>query len=125
MLHQALTVLLDKPDPVAAWKHLVGPNDVVGIKSKVWHHAPSPKAVEETIGKHLLNAGVKKEDRAAHDRGVRRNPVFARATARSIQNLAVRTEKGHAPPVAHFFCLNRRPALIADSFSVDLQDGLK
>jgi len=81
MLDQAVTTLLDTPDPVSAWKQLVRPTDIVGIKSNVWYHLPTPKPLEAAIRKRLLDAGVKKENMTADDRGVLRNPVFNRSTA--------------------------------------------
>jgi len=81
MLDQAVTTLLDTPDPVSAWKQLVRPTDIVGIKSNVWYYLPTPKPLEAAIRKRLLDAGVKKENMTADDRGVLRNPVFNRSTA--------------------------------------------
>ena len=81
MLDQAVTTLLDIPDPVVAWKQLVRPNDIVGIKSNFWYHLPTPKSLETAIIKHLVDAGVSKENVSVDDRGVRKNPVFNQATA--------------------------------------------
>jgi hypothetical protein len=81
MLDQAVTALLGVPDPETAWKQLVKPSDVVGIKSNVWHYLPTPRALEEAIQTRLLDAGVKQKNIDADDRGVRGNPVFKRATA--------------------------------------------
>ena len=81
MLDQAVTSLLEAPDPESAWKQLVKPSDVVGIKSNVWHYLPTPKTLEEAIQTRLMDAGVKAENVDADDRGVLGNPVFERATA--------------------------------------------
>lgn len=81
MLDQAVTTLLDVPDPVVAWKQLVRPSDIVGIKSNVWYYLPTPKPLETAIIKHLVDAGVSKEKVSVDDRGVRKNPVFNQATA--------------------------------------------
>jgi hypothetical protein len=81
MLDQAVTALMDTTDPVLAWKQLVKPVDIVGIKTNVWHHLPTPEPLEAAIWKRLLDVGVKKENIAADDRGVLRNPVFEGATA--------------------------------------------
>jgi hypothetical protein len=81
MLDQAVTTLLDATDPVSAWKQLVGPTDIVGIKSNVWYHLPTPRPLESAICKRLLDAGVSKENVSADDRGVRKNPVFTHSTA--------------------------------------------
>jgi len=81
MLDQAVTTLLDATDPVSAWKQLVGPTDIVGIKSNLWYHLPTPRPLESAICKRLLDAGVSKENVSADDRGVRKNPVFTHSTA--------------------------------------------
>jgi hypothetical protein len=81
MLDEAVVALLDKPDAAGAWKSLVGPSDVVGIKSNVWRFLRTPAELEEGLAERLVAAGVKPENISADDRGVLRNPVFRRATA--------------------------------------------
>ncbi len=80
MLDEAVTILLDTADPVLAWKKLVTPSDIVGIKTNVWHHLPTPEPLEAAIQKRLLGAGVKKENISADDRGVLENSVFEQST---------------------------------------------
>jgi hypothetical protein len=81
MLDTAVTALMDTPDPLSAWKQLVKPVDIVGIKTNVWHYLPTPEPLEIAIRSRLLDAGVKKENISADDRGVRQDPVFKRSTA--------------------------------------------
>lgn len=81
MLDQAVASLLDTSDPISAWGQLVRPTDIVGIKSNVWYHLPTPRPLETAIRKRLLHAGVGKGNVSADDRGVRKNPVFAKSTA--------------------------------------------
>jgi hypothetical protein len=81
MLDTAVTALMETPDPVSAWKQLVTPDDVVGIKTNVWHYLPTPEPLEDAIWSSLLDAGVKKENISATDRGVREDSVFKRSTA--------------------------------------------
>ncbi len=81
MLDEAVTTLLDKPDPVAAWKTLVKPSDTVGIKSNVWTYLATPPQVEAWIRRRLIDAGVAEERIGIDDRGVLRNPIFSEATA--------------------------------------------
>lgn len=81
MLDKALTTLMDTPDAGSAWKRLVGSADVVGIKSNVWHHLPTPTSLESAIRKGLMDAGVKDANISVDDRGVLSNPVFRNATA--------------------------------------------
>jgi len=80
MLNEAVAALFEE-DSVAAWRRMVSPSDVVGIKSNVWRYLPTPPVLEEAIRGELLRAGVKPENVAVDDRGVRTNPVFKRATA--------------------------------------------
>ena len=81
MFDQALTKLFDAPDNGSAWKKFIKSNDVVGIKSNVWHFLPTPESLEEMIIERLLEIGVKEENIASDDRGVLKNPVFERSTA--------------------------------------------
>ncbi|UCE84409.1 MAG: DUF362 domain-containing protein [Deltaproteobacteria bacterium] len=80
MLDEAVTALMDAPGAVSAWKQLVKPTDIVGIKTNVWFHLPTPKPLEAAIWKRLLEAGVKKENISADDRGILGNSVFERST---------------------------------------------
>ncbi len=81
MLDEAVTALMDTPDPVSAWKQLVTPTDIVGIKTNVWSYLPTPEPLEAAIWRRLSDVGVKKENVSADDRGVLRNSVFERSTA--------------------------------------------
>lgn len=81
MLDEAMMTLSDKKDVVQAWKTLIEPKDIVGIKSNVWRYLPTPTELEQAIKKRLLDVGVKEENISIDDRGVRRNPVFQKATA--------------------------------------------
>jgi hypothetical protein len=80
MLDDAVTALFGTKDPAAAWKRIVGPGDMVGIKTNAWNSLPTGKEVEEAIRKRVLEAGVPAEKLAIDDRGVLRNPIFKTAT---------------------------------------------
>ncbi len=80
MLDKAIAVLFDRDDSLSAWKNLVGPKDIVGVKSNVWHYLPTPRELEAVILKRLMDAGVKEENISFDDRGVRGNPVFHNST---------------------------------------------
>lgn len=80
MLDHAVSALLNKEDPLEAWKLLINPNDVVGIKSNEWGPLPTPTEVEQTIKRRILNVGVPKGNMSIDDRGVLRNPIFRKAT---------------------------------------------
>lgn len=81
MLDEAVTALFGEKDAAAAWKRVAGPGDVVGVKSNVWKSLPTPPELEAAIRDRLVATGVEPGNVAVDDRGVRTNPVFARATA--------------------------------------------
>lgn len=81
MLDEAVAALLGAPDAATAWRRLVSPTDVVGIKTNAWRYLPTPPALEDALRISVVRAGVKPENVAVDDRGVRENPVFRRATA--------------------------------------------
>jgi hypothetical protein len=80
MLNEAVAALFEE-DSAAAWRRIVSPSDVVGIKSNVWKYLPTPPALEEAIVSEVLRAGVRPGNVAVDDRGVLSNPVFKRTTA--------------------------------------------
>ena len=81
MLDRAVAALLGTTGPESAWRKLVKPRDVIGIKSNVWRPLPTPAALENAIVNRLMEAGVSKANISIDDRGVRHNSVFKRSTA--------------------------------------------
>ncbi|MHB8055455.1 MAG: DUF362 domain-containing protein [Candidatus Aminicenantales bacterium] len=81
MLDEAVAALLDQSDPVEAFKLLVKPEDIVGIKTNVWSFLPTPAPVEKALKRRVLDAGVKEENIGLDDHNVRANPIFQKATA--------------------------------------------
>ena len=80
MLDDSITTLLRETDPINAWKKLVKPSDIVGIKSNVWGPIPTTREVEQALKKRIMDAGVSEENIGIDDRGVRRNRIFKDAT---------------------------------------------
>ncbi len=81
MLDQAVARLTNKSDAIAGWKSLIAPSDVVGIKTNAWSPIGTTAQVEQALKTRVLGAGVADKDVAILDRGVLKDPVFARATA--------------------------------------------
>jgi hypothetical protein len=81
MLDEAVKVLLDEKAPLSAWRKLVQPSDIVGIKSNVWWKLPTPGELERAIQRRVLDVGVPEKNIAVDDRGVLHNPVFQKSTA--------------------------------------------
>jgi hypothetical protein len=81
MLDQGVSSLFGEESAVLAWKKLIKPTDVVGIKSNIWAPLPTPKELEAAIEKRILDAGVPKKNISIDDRGLLENRVFLSATA--------------------------------------------
>ncbi len=81
MLDQGVCQLLGVENPVQAWKQLIRPNDIVGIKSNVWFYLPTPEELESAIAKRVMEAGVPKKNIGIDDRGVLNHPIFKSSTA--------------------------------------------
>lgn len=81
MLDEAVMALLGKTDPVEAFRSVIKPGEVVGIKSNVWSYLPTPPELEKAIKSRLIDAGVKEDDISIDDHTVRTNPVFLKSTS--------------------------------------------
>lgn len=80
MLDDAMMALFGEKDRVAAWKRIVKPADIVGIKTNTWNNLPTGKEVEEAIRQGVLDAGIPAEKIGIRDRGVHDDPLFKEAT---------------------------------------------
>jgi Domain of unknown function (DUF362) len=81
MLDTGVEALTGRPDPQSAWKTIIKPDDVVGIKNNRWPYLRTTAQVETALRTRILEVGVKEEDISVDDLGVLNNPVFQRATA--------------------------------------------
>jgi hypothetical protein len=81
MLDEAVMNLIGKDDPVKAFQKLIKPEEIVGVKSNVWSYLPTPPELEQAIERRVIDCGVKKENISIDDHGVRRNPIFQKATS--------------------------------------------
>jgi hypothetical protein len=81
MLDQAVAMLHDTSNSAKAWRKMVKPDDIVGIKSNVWHYLPTPAALEDAIASRLMESGISTSNISIDDRGVGGNAVFKKATA--------------------------------------------
>jgi hypothetical protein len=81
MFDQGTCELLGEENPIQAWKRLIKPNDIVGIKSNGWFNLPTPGELEEAIQQRIMDAGVPKKNIGIDDRGVLNHPIFKSSTA--------------------------------------------
>lgn len=73
MLDQGVKALLEVDDTAEAWRQLIRPNDLVGIKSNVWAYLPTPREVEEAIRRRIIDSDVPENRIHVDDRGARKN----------------------------------------------------
>jgi hypothetical protein len=81
MLDQGVSRLLGEEDPLQAWKKLIKPSDIVGIKSNEWSPLPTPQELEAALRQRILDAGVPRGNVSIDDRGVLDDKVFRSSTA--------------------------------------------
>ena len=62
MMDDAVTALFDVEKPIDAWKLIIIPDDVVGIKSNVSGPPSTPDEVEQALTKRIIEVGVSKEN---------------------------------------------------------------
>ncbi len=81
MLDTGLKTLTGKPDPQSAWKTIIRPDDIVGIKNNRWGYLQTTPQVQNALKKRILEAGVKESNVSIDDLGVLQNPIFLKSTA--------------------------------------------
>jgi len=81
MLDRGIVALTGKPDPLSAWKTIVKPDDIVGIKNNRWPYLRTTAEVENSIKKRIMEVGVKESNIGVDDLSVLNNPIFQKATA--------------------------------------------
>ena len=81
MLDEAVAKLLGTGNAADAWRGLVKPTDVVGIKSNGWYRLPTPPELEGAIRRRVQGVGIADQRLDVADSGVLSNPIFLNATA--------------------------------------------
>jgi hypothetical protein len=81
MMDEAMIRFFDTKTADEAWKKIIKPTDIVGIKNNVWPSLPTPKELETTLKARIIKAGVPEKSISIDDHGILRNPIFKNATA--------------------------------------------
>ncbi|MFO7656948.1 MAG: DUF362 domain-containing protein [Bacteroidales bacterium] len=121
MLDKAVMELTGFSDALKAWKQLIKPNDIVGIKSNEWRYLGTPVEIENAIKKRVSDAGVSEDNIATADRGVRNHPVFKKATA-LINTRPMRTHawSGVGSLIKNMIMFSDKPASYHDDSCANL-----
>lgn len=81
MLDEGILKLTGMKFKEDAWAMIFKPDDVLGIKSNVWKHLPTPKELEDLLREKAIGMGIIPEYISVNDRGVKDDPIFQKATA--------------------------------------------
>jgi len=121
MLDKAMLELTGTGNITEAWKKIIRPDDIVGIKTNAWSYLATPKEVENAIKKRVLDAGAKNENIGIRDRGVLSDPLFQKATA-LINTRPMRTHawSGVGSLIKNPIMFAQRPSAYHDDSCADL-----
>jgi hypothetical protein len=112
MLDHGVSRLLGEEDPLQAWKKLIKPGDIVGIKSNEWSPLPTPEELEGAIQQRILDIGVPKANISIDDRGVLDDKVFRSSTALiNVRPLRTHFWSGVGGCIKNYIMFTRTPWL--------------
>jgi hypothetical protein len=112
MLDLGVRQLLGEENPIQAWKKLIKPTDIVGIKSNAWGPLPTPAELEDVIQQRVLDMGVPKRNISIDDRGVLDNKVFQSSTALiNVHSLRTHFWSGVGGCIKNYIMFTRTPWL--------------
>lgn len=80
MIDEAVMKLFNTNTPAAAWKKIIKPSDIVGIKTNHWKLGTPPE-IENSLKKGVLSAGVEEKKISVKDQGILKDEIFQKATA--------------------------------------------
>ncbi len=111
MLDEAVTTLLDEKDTIKAWKRLIKPSDIVGIKTNVWYFLHTPRELENAIKKRVIDTGVPEKNIGIRDRGILEDSIFLNATALiNVRPLRTHHWSGVGSLIKNYIMFVRRPS---------------
>ncbi len=121
MLDDGVRALVGERDAIKAWKTLIRPEDIVGIKTNVWGKLPTPAEVDQALKRRVMDAGVPEDKLSIDDRGVLGNPIFQNATA-LINARPARTHQwsGMGSCIKNYIQFVPRPSAYHDDTCADL-----
>ncbi len=120
MLDDAVMQLTGKNNVKDAWKDIVKPEDIVGIKTNEWR-LRTPIELEEAIQKRVIDAGVNKNNVSIADRNVLNDNVFKNSTA-LINTRPMRTHNwsGVGSLIKNYIMFSPKPSSYHDDTCADL-----
>ena len=117
MLDRAVCLLTGENETATAWKTILNPTDVLGIKTNGWDKLPTPEVLNQTLKERALGVGLKEENISVNDRDVLTDPVFQKATALiNIRPMRTHAWSGVGTLLKNYIVFsNNRPSFHDDS----------
>jgi len=113
-----LTGIDEAPD---AWKKILSPSDVLGIKTNVWNNLRTPETLEQILIKRAISVGISNDNIAVDDRGVLNNPVFQRSTALiNVRPMRTHAWSGVGSLLKNYIMFSPKPSSYHDDSCADL-----
>lgn len=121
MLDNALMELTDTLDAVSAWRKILKPEDVLGIKTNVWNNLATPSQLEQILITKAKKTGIAENNISVSDRGVLTDPVFQRATALiNVRPMRTHAWAGVGSLLKNYIMFSDRPFSYHDDSCADL-----
>jgi len=121
MLNKALIKLTGESEADKAWKKILKPDDILGIKSNVWHNLRTPVELEQLIEENARRIGIGNENIAVDDRGILRNNVFKKSTALiNVRPMRTHAWSGVGSLIKNYIMFVDRPASYHNDSCADL-----
>lgn len=121
MLDEALIELTQTDSRADAWKKIIRPGDVVGIKTDHWNQLPTPPELESILKSRVREAGIKESDLSVNDRGVLSDPVFKRSTALiNVKPMRAHAWAGVGSLIKNYIMFLETPSSIHNDSCADL-----
>ena len=117
MLDRAVCLLTGENDAAAAWKTIIQPTDVVGIKTNEFNLLPTPAILNQALKERALGVGIQEANISITDKNVLTDPVFQKATALiNIRPMRTHAWSGVGTLIKNYIMFsNNRPSFHDDS----------
>lgn len=121
MLDKALVELTGKASAEEAWKVIIKPDDMVGIKTNAWKRLATPSELESVLEEKVLKIINDKSKISIKDHGVLSDEVFKNATALiNVRPLRTHNWAGVGSLLKNYIMFDPRPYTYHDDTCADL-----
>ncbi len=121
MLNDALIELTGATNATLAWKKILKPEDVLGIKTNVWNNLRTPPELEQILVDKAKLTGISGSNISVDDQGVLNDPVFKRATALiNVRPMRTHAWSGVGSLLKNYIMFSPRPSSYHDDSCADL-----